>query len=113
MMPKGGVLTADVRNATLRNGPDDDGLIGDFVAIAISDTGAGMSMETLERAFEPFFTTKAEGMGTGLGLSMVAGFATQSGGTVHINSEIGRGTSVTIYLPRGDVKRFVSAGEGC
>jgi signal transduction histidine kinase len=98
--PKGGILTIDVRNAALRNGPDDDGLSGDFVAIAISDTGAGMSSGTLERAFEPFFTTKGEGLGTGLGLSMVAGFAKQSGGTVHIHSEIGRGTSVTIYLPR-------------
>jgi len=100
MMPKGGILTIDVRNAALRNDPDDDGLSGDFVALAISDTGAGMSSETLERAFEPFFTTKGEGIGTGLGLSMVAGFAKQSGGTVHINSEIGRGTAVTIYLPR-------------
>jgi signal transduction histidine kinase len=64
------------------------------------NTGSGMSAETLEHAFEAFFTTKAEGMGTGLGLSTVAGFANQSGGTVRINSEIGRGTSVTIYLPR-------------
>jgi signal transduction histidine kinase len=99
MMPKG-VLTIDVRNAVLQNGPDDDGLIGDFVALAISDTGVGMSTETLKRAFEPFFTTKGDGLGTGLGLSMVAGFARQSAGTVHINSEIGRGTSVTIYLPK-------------
>ena len=100
MMPGGGVLTIEVRNAALQNGPEDDGLTGDSVALAISDTGAGMSAKTLRRAFEPFFTTKAEGLGTGLGLSMVAGFAKQSGGTAHINSEIGRGTSVTIYLPR-------------
>ena len=103
MMPGGGVLTIDVRNAALQNGPADDGLTGDFVSLAISDTGAGMSAETLERVFEPFFTTKAEGLGTGLGLSMVAGFAKQSGGTAHINSEIGRGTSVTIYLPRAPI----------
>ena len=100
-MPKGGVLTIDVRNAVLRNAPDDDGLNGDFVAIAISDTGGGMSAETLARAFEPFFTTKQDGLGTGLGLSMVAGFAKQSGGTARISSEVGRGTSVTIYLPSG------------
>jgi two-component system, NtrC family, sensor kinase len=90
-----------VRNAVLRNAPDDDGLNGDFVAIAISDTGGGMSAETLARAFEPFFTTKQDGLGTGLGLSMVAGFAKQSGGTARISSEVGRGTSVTIYLPSG------------
>ena len=100
MIPAGGVLMIDVRNAALRNGPDDDGLDGDFVAIAVSDTGAGMSEATLARAFEPFFTTKPEGLGTGLGLSMVAGFAKQSGGTARIKSEIGRGTSVIIYLPR-------------
>jgi two-component system, NtrC family, sensor kinase len=100
MMPEGGVLTIDVWNAALQNGSDEDGLTGDFVAVAISDTGAGMSAEILQCAFEPFFTTKGEGLGTGLGLSMVAGFAKQSGGTAHINSEIGRGTSVTIYLPR-------------
>ncbi len=108
MMAGGGVLTIDVRNAALQNGPDDDGLTGDFIALAISDTGAGMSAETLGRVFEPFFTTKAEGQGTGLGLSMVAGFAKQSGGTAHINSEIGRGTSVTIYLPRTPTDLAVS-----
>jgi two-component system, NtrC family, sensor kinase len=100
MITEGGILTIDVRNAALQSSPDYDGLTGDFVAISISDSGAGMSAETLERAFEPFFTTKVDGLGTGLGLSMVAGFARQSGGTVHIHSEIGRGTSVTIYLPR-------------
>jgi signal transduction histidine kinase len=99
-MPNGGVLTIDVRNAVLRNGPDDGGLNGDFVAIAISDTGPGMSAATLARAFEPFFTTKQDGLGTGLGLSIVAGFAKQSGGTARIISEIGRGTAVTIYLPK-------------
>lgn len=101
-MPNGGVLTIDVRNAALRNGPDDDRLTGDVIAFAISDTGVGIAAETLQHAFEAFFTTKSEGMGTGLSLSMVAGFAKQSGGTVRINSEIGRGTSVTIYLPRAN-----------
>jgi signal transduction histidine kinase len=99
-MPEGGSLTIDVRNAASTRDPADAVRPGDFVALAISDTGTGMSAETLKSAFEPFFTTKAEGRGTGLGLSMVAGFVEQSGGTVRIVSELGRGTTVTIYLPR-------------
>jgi len=100
MAPKGGTLSIDARNAILRDGPEDDGLSGDFVALTVSDTGSGMSPEILARAFEAFFTTKGDGLGTGLGLSMVAGFAKQSGGTARIDSEIGGGTSVTIYLPK-------------
>jgi two-component system, NtrC family, sensor kinase len=75
--------------------------IGDFVALEISDTGHGMPPEAVARAFEPFFTTKEAGKGTGLGLSMVYGFARQSGGSASIRSEIGRGTAVTLLLPRG------------
>jgi two-component system NtrC family sensor kinase len=68
--------------------------------LEISDTGAGMPPEILTRAFEPFFTSKGPGKGTGLGLSLVYGFARQSGGSASIRSEVGRGTTVTLLLPR-------------
>ena len=73
---------------------------GDYVAVAVADSGLGMAPEVMERAFEPFFTTKPEGKGTGLGLSMAHGFARQSGGDIRLDSAPGKGTTVTIYLPR-------------
>jgi len=73
---------------------------GDYVAISVADTGAGMPAEVIEKAFDPFFTTKPPGQGTGLGLSMVYGFTHQSGGHVAINSVVGHGTTITLYLPR-------------
>jgi CheY-like chemotaxis protein len=72
----------------------------DYVAISVSDTGSGMTQEVAAKAFEPFFTTKAIGQGTGLGLSQVLGFAQQSGGEVRIDTRLGRGTAITILLPR-------------
>jgi signal transduction histidine kinase len=95
-----GRLTVEARNARLQNGPDDQGLTGDYVALSVSDTGAGMPPDISEKAFQPFFTTKGADVGTGFGLSMVYDFATQSSGTAQIRSEVGKGTTITIYLPR-------------
>jgi PAS domain S-box-containing protein len=104
MTPGGGRLAISLENARLdeRSAARRDLGPGDFVAVRVSDTGVGMGEEVLGRAFDPFFTTKPQGEGTGLGLSMVYGFARQSGGHVEISSEVGRGTSVQILLPRFD-----------
>src|SRR5205085_1293636 len=75
---------------------------GDYLAVSVTDEGAGMSADVLARVFEPFFTTKDVGHGTGLGLSMVYGFAKQSHGHVTIYSELGHGTRVTLYLPKAE-----------
>lgn len=84
--------------------------VGDYVTISARDTGSGMPPEVRARAFEPFFTTKSEGLGSGLGLSMAYGFAKQSGGSIDIDSEVGRGTTITIWLPRS-IEAAVEPGE--
>jgi signal transduction histidine kinase/CheY-like chemotaxis protein len=104
-MPEGGKLTIESSNAYLdeeycRQHADLNP--GQYVLIAVTDNGTGMSAETTDKAFEPFFTTKETGKGTGLGLSQVYGFIKQSGGHVKIYSEVGEGTTVKLYLPRYD-----------
>jgi PAS domain S-box-containing protein len=96
-MPKGGTLKVSATNHVLYGTPE--GLEGAFVALCVTDSGTGMAPEMLERIFEPFFTTKSFGKGTGLGLSQVFGFAKQLGGTVTVESEIGKGSTFTLYLP--------------
>ncbi len=106
-MPDGGHLLIETVNTVLRNRrgapreqPPQDAPPGDYVALSVADTGTGMAPEVSLRAFDPFFTTKPIGQGTGLGLSMLYGFIQQSGGHVRLHSELGHGTTVTIYLPR-------------
>jgi PAS domain S-box-containing protein len=98
-MPHGGVLSLAVRHVRLSGEAEVDGLRGEFIAIELMDCGIGIAPEVLPRVFDPYFTTKDAGKGTGLGLSQVYGFAKQSGGTAIIQSKVGRGTTVSIYLP--------------
>ncbi|MGF6839998.1 CheY-like chemotaxis protein [Paraburkholderia youngii] len=104
-MSEGGKLTMELSNAML----DDEYVAsvpdiqaGQYVLLAVTDTGTGMPPDVVDRAFDPFFTTKPEGRGTGLGLSMAYGFVKQSGGHIKIYSEVGHGTTVKLYLPRSD-----------
>lgn len=102
-MPRGGQLTIESRPAHLDQfyASKNPGVVpGDYIMVAVSDSGEGMSPDILEQVFQPFFTTKPQGMGTGLGLSMVYGFIKQSGGHISVYSEIGHGTSMKMYLPR-------------
>ena len=103
-MPEGGKLVIETANRWVdaRTARERDMPSGQYVSLTVSDNGVGMTPEVVARAFDPFFTTKPIGMGTGLGLSMIYGFAKQSGGQVRIYSEPGKGTSVSIYLPRHD-----------
>jgi PAS domain S-box-containing protein len=113
-MPNGGQLLITTRNMSV------DAEVktsfweipaGQYVEVAVSDTGIGMAPETLSRVFEPFFTTKETGKGTGLGLSMVYGFVTQSGGRIKIYSEVGQGTTVKMYFPQQTVSTPAAEGD--
>ena len=95
-----GLMRISTENVKLAANEVGDIRAGDYVKIGVTDTGCGMPPDVLERAFEPFFTTKPVGKGTGLGLSQIFGFAHESGGEVGIESQVGRGTTVSIYLPR-------------
>ena len=101
-MPEGGTLTIETANKWIdeRAARKHDLPPGQYVSVCVTDTGTGMTPDVVARAFEPFFTTKPLGDGTGLGLSMIYGFARQSGGQVRIYSEVGQGTTMCIYLPR-------------
>jgi PAS domain S-box-containing protein len=110
-MPQGGRLTLETRNTRLDaafcfDHPHVEP--GEFVSVSVTDTGTGIEGEVLKRVFEPFFTTKESGKGSGLGLSMVHGFAEQSGGIATIESEMGRGTTVRILLPRCEAEEVVA-----
>jgi PAS domain S-box-containing protein len=110
-MPSGGSLTIATRNARLDAAyarANLDAAVGDYVLIEMSDSGAGMAPEVAACAFEPFFTTKKPGHGTGLGLSMVYGFVKQSGGHIKIDSAVGHGTVVRLYLPRDGAAEIVA-----
>ena len=113
-MPEGGKLTIAVSNVALR-GEDavgtDGAMSGDYVVVSVADTGEGMPPEVIEKAFDPFFTTKPIGQGTGLGLSMIYGFARQSGGHVELKSTVGLGTTVYLYLPRNTVPALEAVDE--
>ena len=101
-MPDGGRITIETANKWLddRAARERDLPPGQYLSLCVTDTGTGMTPDVIERAFDPFFTTKPIGQGTGLGLSMVYGFARQSGGQVRIYSEVGKGTTMCLYFPR-------------
>ncbi len=111
-MDVGGGLTVRTDNVVVTKAPSrpEEPAPGDYVALVVSDTGSGMTRDVLAKAFEPFFTTKAVGKGSGLGLAQVFGFAKQSGGGIGVDTKIGEGTAITVYLPRAaDLPEEVSA----
>ncbi|MBR0714938.1 AAA family ATPase [Bradyrhizobium liaoningense] len=103
-MPAGGKITFGTANVSFDpcdSETGDEGIVGDYIKVTVTDTGSGIPAEIRDKVFEPFFTTKELGKGTGLGLSMVYGFVKQSGGHIRIDSEEGQGTTINLYLPRG------------
>jgi CheY-like chemotaxis protein len=112
-MPQGGSLSLATRNVQVDEAHarlNGDMALGDYVLVEVSDSGVGMPPEIVARVFEPFFSTKKPGHGTGLGLSMLYGFVTQSGGHIRIYSEVGLGTTVRVYLPRVVTAAVVGQG---
>ena len=101
-MPEGGVIEVASENRSVEGSGTLGLSLGDYVVVTVADEGTGIAADMIDRVLEPFFTTKEVGKGTGLGLSMAYGFAKQSGGALHIESEVGRGTRIEIWLPRAD-----------
>jgi PAS domain S-box-containing protein len=110
-MPQGGTISITAENLTLERSDTRAELEGDFVALHVSDSGSGIAPDVLPKVFDPFFTTKQTDKGTGLGLSQVYGFVHQSGGTVEIDSTLGKGTTVTLYLPRAEEENSAAPPE--
>jgi PAS domain S-box-containing protein len=110
-MPNGGVIAVTAENVTLSPRETTAAIEGEFVALRFTDTGSGIAPDVMQKVFDPFFTTKKGSKGSGLGLSQVYGFAHESGGTVTIDSTLGRGTTVTIYLPRAHEDVDEAQGE--
>nr|WP_289852203.1 PAS domain-containing protein [Rhizobium sp. SSA_523] len=112
-LPDGGQIIIEMHNRTIDNriAATQDMAAGDYVSLSVSDNGVGIAPDIIDKVFEPFFTTKPIGVGTGLGLSMIFGFVRQSGGQIRIHSQEGKGTSVTLFLPRHTEEEVIAAAE--